>query len=176
MQNKHFGNTFFVLLFIPQGKPNYKVFNIEYFIEQLLVEKKLYDIKLVDSPNCLYCNNIDNINHFLLSCKKTRNFGQSFFLWWNRVTDRKITIHHEFLEESIFFGFQMNGEVFDILNYCKLNVKFYIHKQKLFHENALDCYDYLWELKYKQQIERKICNGTNNDKQFSKLLFINNAL
>ncbi len=29
----------FVLLFIPQGKPNYKVFNIEYFIEQLIVEK-----------------------------------------------------------------------------------------------------------------------------------------
>ncbi len=32
----------------------------------------------------------------------------------------------------------MNGEVFDILNYCILNEKFYIHKQKLFHENALD--------------------------------------
>ncbi len=29
----------FVLLFIPQGKPNYKVFNTEYFIEQLHVEK-----------------------------------------------------------------------------------------------------------------------------------------
>ncbi len=48
----------------------------------------------------------------------------------------------------ILFGFQMNGEVFDILNYCILNGKFYIHKQKLFHENALDFYDYLWELKY----------------------------
>ncbi len=31
--------TFFALLFISQGKPNYKVFNIEYFIEQFLVEK-----------------------------------------------------------------------------------------------------------------------------------------
>ncbi len=60
-------------------KPNYKVFNIEYFIEQLLVEKKLYDMKLVDSPNCLYSNNVDDIKRFLLSCKKTRNFWQSFF-------------------------------------------------------------------------------------------------
>ncbi len=41
----------------------------------------------------------------------------------------------------------MNEEVFDILNYCILNGKFYIHKQKLFHENALDFYDYLRELK-----------------------------
>ncbi len=70
----------------------------------------------------------------------------------------------------------MNGEVFDILNYCILNGKFYIHKQKLFHENALDVYDYLCELKYKLQIERMICNGTNNDEQFNKFLFIYNAV
>ncbi len=40
--------------------------------------KKLYDMKLVDSPNCLSCNNIDDIKQFLLSCEKTRNFWQSF--------------------------------------------------------------------------------------------------
>ncbi len=62
------------------------------------------------------------------------------------------------------------GELFDILNYCILNGKFYIHKQKLFHENELYFYDYLWELKYKLQIERMICNGTSNDEQFSKFL------
>ncbi len=49
-------------------------------------------------------------------------------------------------------------------------------KQKLFHENVLDFYDHLWELKYKLQIERIICNGTNNDEQFSNILFIYNAL
>ncbi len=65
-----------------------------------------------------------------------------------------------------------------IFKTCKLSIlngKFYIHKQKLFHKNALDFYDYLWELKYKLQIER-ICNGINNDEQFSKFLFIYNAL
>ncbi len=96
--------------------------------------KKLYNMKLVDSPNCLYCNNIDDMKHFLLYCEKNRNICQSFFLWWNRVSDTKITLHSEFLEESILFGFQMNGEVFDILNSCTLNGNFYIHKQKLFHE------------------------------------------
>ncbi len=59
----------------------------------------------------------------------------------------------------------MNGKVFDILNYCILNGKFYIHKQKLLHENALDFYDYLLELKYKLQIERMICNRTNTNEQ-----------
>ncbi len=109
--------------------------------------------------------------------KKIETFGNLFFLWWNRVNDTKITLHYESLEESILFGFQMNGEVCDILNHCILNGKFYIHKQKLFHENALDFYHYLWELKYKLQIERMICNGTSiNDEQFSKFPFIYNAL
>ncbi len=61
----------------------------------------------------------------------------------------------------------MNGNVFDILDYCILNGKFYIHKQKLFHVNALDFYDYLWELKYNLQIEKMICNGTSNDEQIA---------
>ncbi len=108
--------------------------------------------------------------------RKTRNIWQSFFLWWNRVSDTKITLHYEFLEESILFGFKINGEVFDILNYCILNGQFYIHKQKLFHENGLDFYDYLWKRKYKLQIERMICNVTSNDEQFSKFIFIYNAL
>ncbi len=99
-----------------------------------------------------------------------------YFFWWNRVSDTKNTLHYEFLEEIILFDLQMNGEVFDILNYCMLNRKFYIHKQKLSHENSLDFYDYLWELKHKQQIERMICNGTSNDEQFSKFIFIYNTL
>ncbi len=37
-------------------------------------------------------------------------------------------------------------------------------------------YDYLWERKYKLQIERMICSANTNDEQFSKFLFIDNAL
>ncbi len=120
-------------------------------------------------------HNIDDIWHFLLSSEKTRNIWQSFFLRCNNVSDTKITIHYEFSEESILFGFQMNGEDFDKL-LCITNGKFYIHKQKLFHENVLDFYEYLWELKYKFPIDRMICNGTSNNEQFSQFLFIYNAL
>ncbi len=99
-----------------------------------------------------------------------------FLFWWNTVNDTEITLHNEFLEESILFGFQTNGEFFDILNYCILNGKFRNHKQMLFHENALDFYDYLWELKYKLQIERMLFNRTSNNEQFGIFLFINNVL
>ncbi len=35
-------------------------------------------MKLVDSQNYLYCNNIDEIRHFLLSCEKLETFGNLF--------------------------------------------------------------------------------------------------
>ncbi len=78
--------------------------------------------------------------------------------WWKIKIkiDKKIALHYEFLEERILFGVQMNGEVFDILNYCILNGKF--------HENALDFYDYL------------ICNGNSNHEQSTKFLSICDTL
>ncbi len=41
---------------------------------------------------------------------------------------------------------------------------------------ALEFYDYLWELKYKLQIERMICDGTNDHEQFSEFPFIYDTL
>ncbi len=52
-------------------------------------------MNLVDSPNSLFCNNIGDIRHVLLSCEMTRNNWQSFFLWWNRLSDTTITLHYE---------------------------------------------------------------------------------
>ncbi len=60
--------------------------------------KKLYDKKLVDSPNFLYCNNIDDIKHFLLSCKILETFGNLFVYGGIRVSNTKIALHYEFLE------------------------------------------------------------------------------
>jgi hypothetical protein len=134
--------------------------------------EKLFQIKLNQSPQCLFCNKVDNIIHFLLLCKKTKEFWQSFFQWWNRLSDLKIPPDCECLEESILFGFQPGGDVFDVLNYCILNAKFFIHRQKLFYENAIDFYDFLCELKYKLEIERSIYSKNSNQECFSKFIFV----
>ncbi len=55
-------------------------------------------------------------------------------------------------------------------------VKFNIHKEKLFYENALDFYYYLWKLKYKLQIERIKGNEISNHEHFSKFQFIYDTL
>ncbi len=54
-----------------------KCCGLQYIIlhKTITCRKKLYDMKLVDSPNIWYCNNIDDIRCFLLSCETTRNFS-----------------------------------------------------------------------------------------------------
>jgi exonuclease III len=134
--------------------------------------KKLYDMKLSDNPQCLFCDNLDDITHFFLFCDKTQDFWHSFLLWWNRTSDMKIPFDYVTLEVSILFGFQSNGDIFHALNYCILVAKSFVHRQKLFYDNELDFYDYLCELKYKLEIERNICSKNGNHELFSKFAFI----
>ncbi len=69
----------------------------------------LSDINLINSPKCLYCNEIDNIRHFFLFCPKVHNLWNSLFQWWNRMGDLEIAADYDFLEECIIFGFHLRG-------------------------------------------------------------------
>ena len=42
----------------------------------------------------------------------------------------------------------------------------------MFNNNDIDFYDYLYELKYKLQIERNICIKNNNEESFKRYQFI----
>ena len=82
----------------------------------------------------------------------------------------KIDKNFENLEECILFGFQSDGEILHVLNYCLLHVKFYIYKQKL-ADKKIDFYEFLMEFKYVLNIERNICKE-NNSLSFHKFDFI----
>ena len=111
---------------------------------------------------------IDTIVHFFLYCPKIEAFWKSFFLWWNKVDDLRISPNCEHLEESILFGFQIEGGIFDVLNYCILVAKFYIYKQRLFTENNIDLYTFLVQLKYRLRILYNICKHSNTLDKFEK--------
>jgi hypothetical protein len=139
--------------------------------------KRLFNIKIVDDPACLFCESkIDDLKHFMLSCPKAKSFWQSFFAWWNRLSEVKIPLDYLDLGESILFGFQIDEEVFSVLNYCILIAKFYVYKQKLFQDNNIDFYEYLCELKCKLQIEKCICKKNGKEEYFKKFIFIHENL
>ena len=134
---------------------------------------KLHEWRILTESTCNYCNsNLDNIIHFFLYCPKARNFWHSFFKWWNRLSDVKIPSDYNNLEENVLFGFLSDEDIFTVLNLCVLIAKFYLYKRKLFYDNSIDFYEYLYELKYRLQIEESICEKNNTTDNFKKYLFI----
>ncbi len=119
-------------------------------IHQLITcPKKLFDMKLVGNAKCKYCQELDNISHFFLFCPKEDQFWRSFFTWWNNLGDIQIPLHSESLEECILFGFQIEGYIFSVLNYCILIDKFHIYCQQIHNNNAINLFQYLIELNKK---------------------------
>ncbi len=41
----------------------------------------------------------------------------------------EIPADYDFLEECIIIGFHSQGEIFEVLNFCILNAKYYIPKE-----------------------------------------------
>ena len=131
---------------------------------------------ITDNPKCDFCNDIDDIRHFFLFCPKVNAFWNYFLQWWNKLTDIKIPFNFEHLEECILFGFPIEGDVFEVLNYCILVAKFYIYRQRLFNNNDIDLFSFLVELKYKVKIEYSICKHNNTLDKFEKYLFLHEQL
>jgi len=117
--------------------------------------KRLYDWKLKENPNCKYCNECDDLRHFFLRCNVVEAFWKNFFNWWDNLGILKIILD-EFIEESILFGFWSNLEAIKVLNYLILQAKFYIYRQRLFHENEIIFVHFLKIIKNKLEIEKFI--------------------
>ncbi len=120
----------------------------------------------------MYCHETDHITLFFLFCPKERQFWNTFFTWWNNLGDIQISTQSECLEVNILFGFQPEGDIFTVLNFCILIAKYHIYCQRIHNENGINFFQYLIELKNKLKIERYICTSTATIDKFDKLQFL----
>lgn len=157
----------FKLAFKITRETKLQTFQFKLIHRLITCQKKLNEMKIVESSTCLYCNEIDDLTHFFLYCSEPNAFWNSFFNWWNGLGDLRISTDYNELAECILFGFQSEGEIFQVLNYCILLAKHYIYCQRIHNDNKIDFYQYLVHLKYKLKIEMNICslsNSSNFDK------------
>ncbi len=84
----------------------------------------------------------------------------------------KIPADYDFLEECIIFGFHLRWEIFGVLNICILNDKYYIHTKRLLDDNNIEFLHFLYVLKFKLDIEHKICQMNNTTQTFNKFVFL----
>ena len=165
-------SNIFYLAFSTTRDTNLQTFQYKIIHRLITCQKNLFEMKLVEKPSCTYCNDTDDISHFFLFCPKVNEFWNVFFNWWNTLGDIQIQYDCESLEESILFGFQAEGDILNVLNFCILLAKYYIYKQRIHNNNSIDFYQYLVQLKYKLKLEQTICTYNNNQNVFEKYIFI----
>jgi hypothetical protein len=171
--NEDLWKNIFFLPFETVRETQLQTFQYKIIHRLITCNAKLFKMKLTDSPICSYCHEEDTIHHFFLFCPKVREFWSLFFNWWNRLGDLQIPHSGE---EFILFGYQSKEETLNVLNYCLLHAKFYVYKQRLFHNNSLDLYKFLVQLKYKLQIEYTICQDNLSLNKFEKYSFVYDQL
>lgn len=83
-------------------------------------------------------------------------FWQSLSLWLTNNSDI-VTLPRQLEITDFLFGIRERDEIAHRLNFLLLLGKFYVYKQKLFHDGVLDTYAFLVELKHVLTIERLSC-------------------
>ncbi len=76
---------------------------------------------------------------------------------WPHSIYGDIAADYDFLEECIIFGVHLRGKISEVLNFCILNAKYYIHNKRLLDNNNIEFLHFLYVLKFKLDIEHKIC-------------------
>ena len=127
----------------------------------------------MDTDACKYCQKVDNI-HYLIYCNETYMFWNSFSYWWNALTKNwnypRFMLDAFDREELIIFGYYGKDKGSNVLNYCILYAKNYIHVNKQMNKN-INFYEFLPKLKLWLKLDKVMWNN-NEHLSGLKLLYV----
>ena len=61
----------------------------------IVTKKELLKFRLTDDATCIFCPNLDLIEHTFLHCSKIKSFYSEALVWFNRVNDTEINLSNE---------------------------------------------------------------------------------
>lgn len=104
----------------------------------------LHRVRIRDSAWCEHCDETDSITHYLFTCAKVRPFWLRLCEWFRQEVDLYLD--------------GITPKERDTINNILLSIKFYIFRQKMFHDCELDSRHWLLEFRTKLRTERWIRN------------------
>ena len=121
------------------------------FIHRIVVTKKeLFRFNIKSDSNCIYCGDLDSIDHTFSECQFTKSFTQEVLQWNNSEFNLNT--------EDLLFGiFPSSSTLLEKLNYTLLFLRYYIYKKKLQNDSPLLLLsDFINKVKYKYKLEKII--------------------
>lgn len=146
-----------------QLKILYRIIPCNYFFKNLHIR---------ETDICSYCDGVDSVEHFLYECNKVRHLWLQLCSWFHR----ELNIDIEVLQSQYFLGLPPTHKNCKIINSLILYFKYYVHRQKLFHDCEMCVTSLLAEIKLKIKTEKPSCALQNKTHLFNRRDDIMNAL
>lgn len=124
----------------------------------------LSNIHIRRDDTCSYCDSSDTLQHFFFYCETVSTFWMNLIRWLAQNAD----IHVDMNTEQLLFGLPRNNPQAKCINFILILAKFFIFRQRLFHQGQMDLTHFLRELKMKLQIEKLIFIRENKPNKFRR--------
>ena len=120
-------------------------------IHRIFVTKKeLFRFKIMEDGDCIYCGEMDSIDHLLINCHFTISFTDKVLQWFNLNNNSSFAL----TTKEVLFGLMNTSHSLKRkLNYTLLFMNYYIYKRKLQNESLLIS-DLIKKMMYKYKIEQ----------------------
>lgn len=129
-------------------------------------KKYLHSINMHENGSCPFCGEKDSISHFFLTCSKVTGFWENLGGWCQSHLNLQLSSLTK--TEKLLGLLNVNGNTrtFKVINWILLTAKYYIHRQRLFHEGEVSLIAFLSEAKNKLSTEKLICTQEGNPNKF----------
>lgn len=107
-------------------------------------KKFLKRIRMVDSDLCDHCGVPDDLLHFFFHCAFVQKLWSSICNW--STSQVNIQLDHITPKEAIL-GVDDASPRGRVVNFLLLHFRFFVHRQRLFHDNKMDLTHWLAELR-----------------------------
>lgn len=106
--------------------------------------KYLRQIRVVEDESCTWCGEVDDINHFFFLCPRIKTFWTSLSQWLAQQANINL---NQITPKEAIFGVDDQSIRGKITNFILLHFRFYIHRQRLFHDSKFELTHWLSELR-----------------------------
>lgn len=121
-------------------------------------------IRVKNSDVCERCDEVDSLAHFFYYCPTVSSFRRSAFARILLIEDLPLD---NFSVRSFLFGVPSTTPKANKINAILISMKFYIYRQRLFHEGKLDLIHWLREFRLRLLAERDICTMQGTARKFA---------
>lgn len=133
----------------------------------------LKHLRIRETDECPSCKQRDSVVHFFFHCHLVQSFWRQVCAWFKSSVELYLD---QLTPKEVMFGLPRQCHKSGVINFILMQVRFFIYRQKLFHDCDLNFMQWLREFKYKLDMEKWICTRMNTPTRFDKWIVIREEL